>query len=267
LTNLFTAAKHCFLLADPDEKLDTSLALVADWRAGNLCWDADDEPEQFMLPGRLERPLLVPPQQVSKRGFGSLTRRAALIHALAHIELTAVNLAWDTIYRYRGLPREYYEDWLQCAGEESEHFLALRGQLRAMGFDYGDFSAHDELWGSAVETAHDLMDRMGIVHRVFEARALDVIPGTLEKFRELGDSKTVAILTRIANDEIGHVSAGTRWFRYRCEQQGLDPDNTFFKLLQRYLGHIPRGPFNHEARRQCGFSDNELARLEAGGGV
>ena len=266
MTHLFAAAKRCFLIADPDEKLDASLALVADWRAGKLYWDADDEPEQFMLPGRLERPLLVPPQQVGKRGCASRTRRAARVPALAHIEWTAVNLAWDTIYRFRGLPREYYEDWLQCAGEESEHFLALRGQLRAMGFDYGDFSAHDELWGSAVETAHDLMDRMGIVHRVFEARALDVIPGTLEKFRELGDSKTAAILTRIANDEIGHVSAGSRWFRYRCEQQGLDPDDTFFKLLQRYLGHIPRGPFNHEARRQCGFSDNELARLEAGDG-
>jgi uncharacterized ferritin-like protein (DUF455 family) len=266
LNNLFTSAKRCFLIADPDEKLDASLALVSDWRAGRLCWDSDDEPEQLLVPGRLERPLLVPPQQVSKRGFGSLTRRAALIHALAHIELTAVNLAWDTIYRFRGLPRAYYEDWLQCAGEESEHFLALRGRLRDMGYDYGDFSAHDELWGSAVETAHELMDRMGIVHRVFEARALDVVPKTLEKFQELGDSGTAAILTRIANDEIGHVSAATRWFRYRCEQQGLDPDTTFFILLQRYLGHIPRGPFNHAARRQCGFSDNELARLEAGDG-
>lgn len=264
MINLFDEAKRCFLIADPDEKLDASLALVSDWRAGRLCWDADDQPEQLLVPGRLERPLLVPPQQVSKRGFGSLTRRSALIHALAHIELTAVNLAWDTIYRYRGLPRAYYEDWLQCAGEESEHFLALRGRLRDMGFDYGDFSAHDELWGSAVETGHELMDRMGIVHRVFEARALDVIPNTLDKFHELGDTKTAAILTRIANDEIGHVSAGTRWFRYRCEQKGLDPDNTFFQLLQRYLGHIPRGPFNHEARRRCGFSDQELARLEAG---
>ena len=263
MKTLFEEAKRCFLLADPDEKLDASQQVVALWEAGHLTLDAEDEPIAFAKPGRLDRPLLVPPQQVSKRGFGSVTKRASLIHSLAHIELTAVNLAWDTIYRFRGLPRDYYADWVKCAGEESRHFIALREQLRMMGFDYGDFSAHDELWGSAVDTAHDLMDRMGIVHRVFEARALDVVPQTRAKFLELGDSKTASILTMIANEEIGHVSAGTRWFRYRCEQEGLEPDATFFRLLQHYLGSFPRGPFNREARQQCGFSENELSRLEA----
>ncbi|MCW8880838.1 MAG: ferritin-like domain-containing protein [Sedimenticola sp.] len=263
MTTLYEEAKRCFLIADPDEKLDATLSVVADWDAGNLSLEGDDEPIAFAVPGRLDRPILVAPQQVSKRGFGSVAKRASLIHSLAHIELTAVNLAWDTIYRFRGMPRDYYADWVKCAGEESKHFFALRDQLRAMGFDYGDFTAHDELWGSAVETGHDLMDRMGIVHRVFEARALDVVPQTRAKFLELGDSKTASILTMIANEEIGHVSAGTRWFRYRCEQEGLEPDATFFQLLQQYLGNFPKGPFNRDARLQCGFSENELARLES----
>jgi uncharacterized ferritin-like protein (DUF455 family) len=260
---IYEEAQRCFLIADPDQKLDASLQVVAAWNAGCLSLDADDKPIAYSQPGRLNRPILVPPQQVSKRGFGSVTKRASLIHSLAHIELTAVNLAWDTIYRFRRMPRDYYADWVKCAGEESQHFFALRNQLRAMGFDYGDFTAHDELWGSAVDTAHDLMDRMAIVHRVFEARALDVVPQTREKFLELGDSKTASILTLIANEEIGHVSAGTRWFHYRCREEGLEPDATFFKLLQQYLGSYPKGPFNHEARIQCGFSENELNRLEA----
>lgn len=263
MKNLFEEAERCFLIADPDRKLEQTRQVVAAWNAGRLDLEAGEAPKPYTLPGRLEKPIIVPPGEVSKRGFGSVTKRAALLHALAHIELTAVNLAWDTIHRFRDMPQQYYHDWVTCAGEESQHFLALRGQMRAMGFDYGDFTVHDELWGSAVKTSHELMDRMGVVHRVFEARALDVIPNTLRKFEELGDRKTASILAMIANDEIGHVSAGTRWFRYRCEEQGLEPNETFFRLLQEYLGHFPRGPFNREARLQCGFSEQELARLEA----
>ena len=263
LNHLFEEAERCFLIADPDLKLEQTQQVVSAWNAGRLDLERGEAPKQYTLPGRLERPEVVPPNEVSKRGFRSVTKRAALLHALAHIELTAVNLSWDTIHRFRDMPREYYDDWVTCAGEESQHFLALREQMRAMGFDYGDFTVHDELWGSAVKTGHELMDRMGIVHRVFEARALDVVPQTLRKFEELGDRKTASILNMIANDEIGHVSAGTRWFRYRCQQQGLEPDETFFRLLQAYLGHFPRGPFNREARLRCGFSEQELARLEA----
>jgi len=136
-----------------------------------------------------------------------------------------------------------------------------------MGFDYGDFAAHDALWESAIKTAGDLSDRMGILHRVYEARALDVVPKTLEKFRALGDLKTATVLTVIANDEVNHVSAGTRWFRYRCEQKGVDSDELFFCLLKKYMNRYPKGPFNKEARLKAGFSDHELAMLECNSGA
>ncbi len=239
--------------------------LLASWENGTLEWREGPAPDFEINPGRPDHPALVSPKAAPKRGFGSDTRRAALIHALTHIELTAVNLAWDTIYRYRGLPREYYDDWIRTAADETRHFLALRDRLRAMGFDYGDFAAHNGLWLRAVETAADLMDRMAIVHRVMEARALDVVPGILEQFRSIGDPETAAILVEVANDETAHVGAGTRWFRYRCQEQEIDPDQKFFQLVMQYLGKLPKGPFNQQARRAAGFSDNEMNLLEAGG--
>ncbi len=262
MKNLYQEARRCFLLSDPDEKLDASMEVVRAFLAGKLEWEEGEAPEQLMLPGRLNRPLLVSPNKLPKRGFGSVTQRAALIHALAHIELTAVNLAWDCIYRYRGMPHEYYQEWVEAAADETRHFHALRSRLRAMGFDYGDFAAHDRLWNSAVQTAGDLVDRMGIVHRVYEARALDVVPKILDKFKAIGDAKTAAVLTIVANDEVRHVGAGTRWFRYRCQQMGVEPDTLFFDLLKKYMSRYPKGPFNRAERSRAGFSDNELSLLE-----
>lgn len=262
MKNLYQEARRCFLLSDPDEKLDVGMEVVRAFQTGGLEWKEGETPEQLIMPGRLDLPLLVSPNELPRRGFGSVTQRAALIHALAHIELTAVNLAWDCIYRYRGMPYEYYQEWVEAAADETKHFRALRSRLRAMGFDYGDFAAHDRLWESAVQTAGDLADRMGIVHRVYEARALDVVPKILDKFQAAGDSKTAAVLTVVANDEVRHVGAGTYWFRYRCEQMGVEPDALFFNLLKKYMGRYPKGPFNRTARSSAGFSDNELALLE-----
>ncbi len=241
-----------------------TMQLFASWENRSLEWQEGEAPDLNLEPGRLDSPTLIAPADVPKRGFGSETRRAALIHALTHIELTAVNLAWDTVYRYRGLPREYYDDWIKTAADETRHFLALRERLRAMGFDYGDFPAHNRLWQHAVNTASDLMDRMAIVHRVMEARALDVVPLTLERFRSIGDAKTAAVLTEVANDETAHVGAGTRWFRYRCQEEAVDPEQKFFELVMQYIGHYPRGPFNHQSRRKAGFTENEMELLEAG---
>jgi uncharacterized ferritin-like protein (DUF455 family) len=263
MKNLYQEARHCFLLADPDEKLAYTREVVAAWEAGLLEWEEGEEPDLLDAPGRLERPPLVPPSKVPRRGFNSELRRASLIHALTHIELTAVNLAWDSIYRYRGMPKAYYRDWIEAAADETKHFFGLRGRLRAMGFDYGDFAAHDGLWQNALNTAGDLMDRMGIVHRVLEARALDVVPATLGRFQDIGDPETAAVLVEVANDEVAHVGAGTRWFHYRCKELGVDPDSTFFRLVIQYLGRYPKGPFNTEARRSAGFSENELALLAA----
>jgi len=262
MKNLYQEAKSCFLCSDPDEKLQLSLEIVSDWEAGLLEWHEGDVPLQLDLPGRLDKPDFVEVKKVKKRGFKSIQQRASLIHALTHIELTAVNLAWDSIYRYRHLPKEYYDDWVKAAKEETHHFYLLRQNLNDMGYDYGDFPVHNELWQMAVSTAADLMARMAIVHRVLEARALDVVPVSIEKFRELGDKHTVDSLIIIANDEIGHVNAGSRWFRYRCEQEKEDPDKMFFTLMKKYLKSTPKGPFNREARMKAGFSLKEMQQLE-----
>ncbi|MCU7834177.1 MAG: ferritin-like domain-containing protein [gamma proteobacterium symbiont of Taylorina sp.] len=262
MKNLYQEAKNCFLSNDPDKKLQLSLQITGDWEAGSLEWHDGDPPLQLDIPGRLEKPVFVEVKKVKKRGFKSIQQRAALIHALTHIELTAVNLAWDSIYRYRHLPKEYYDDWVKTAKEETHHFYLLRKSLNDMGYDYGDFPVHDELWKMAVTTANDLMARMAIVHRVLEARALDVVPFSVEKFRELGDKDTADSLIIIANDEIGHVNAGARWFRYRCEQEKVDSDKMFFTLMKKYLKSTPKGPFNREARIKAGFSLQEMQELE-----
>jgi len=131
-----------------------------------------------------------------------------------------------------------------------------------MGYDEGSFKAHGELWGMAVDTADDMLERMGIVHRVCEARALDVVPKTIQRFNQLGDKKMVDILTMIANEEIGHVSSGTRWYHYQCQQRQLDPDKTFIDLLWKYMKGPLKGPFNHEIRLKAGFSAQEMQMIE-----
>ena len=262
MKSLYEQAKKCFLSPDPEEKLQISLQTASDWEAGLLDYKEGETPGQFDLPGRLDKPPFVVVHKVKKRGFKSIQQRAALIHALTHIELTAVNLAWDSIYRYRGLPREYYDDWVQTGKEESQHFYLLKKSLNDMGYDYGDFPVHDELWQMAVTTADDLMARMAIVHRVLEARALDVVPFAVDKFRSIGDKETADSLIIIANDEIGHVNAGSRWFRYRCEQEKVNSDEMFFKLINKYLKSTPKGPFNREARMKAGFSLHEMHELD-----
>ncbi len=262
MENLYQQAKNCFLLADPDEKIAQTYEAVAAFKAGKLSWTEGDTPEKLNEPGRLNKPEIVMPKDLNKRKWGKEEGRAALIHSLAHIELTAINLAWDSVYRYRDMPKEYYQDWVHCAEEEAVHFTMLRDRLREMGYDYGSFPAHNELWKMAVNTADDLMDRMGMVHRVFEARALDVVPVTLKKFEAQNDTSMVKALNTICNDEIAHVSAGTRWFHYRCEQEQIDPDETFFSLIHKYMKKPLSGPFNHEARLKTGFSQNELDYLE-----
>ncbi|WP_198262978.1 ferritin-like domain-containing protein [sulfur-oxidizing endosymbiont of Gigantopelta aegis] len=267
MKNLYQEAKNCFLCVNPDEKLALSQQIASAWDAGLLEWQegdslSQDAPLQLNEPGRQSKPLLVEVSKLKNRGFKSIQQRASLIHALAHIELTAVNLSWDSVYRYRHMPKEYYDDWVKTAKEESLHFNLLRQSLRDMGYDYGDFPAHNELWQMAVTTADDLMARMAIVHRVLEARALDVIPFSMGKFRDVGDPQTADALTIIANDEIGHINAGTRWFRYQCEREQLDPDKMFFTLIKKYLNSTPRGPFNRDARLKAGFSLNEMQELE-----
>ena len=262
MDNLFKKAKDCFLIADPDEKIEQTFKLTSAWQAGNLSWSNEELIELFDEPGKLEKPEVVLPNELGKRKLGSEKGRASLIHALAHIELTAVNLAWDAIVRYRDMPKEFYDDWAQCAKEEATHFQMLTLRLKEMGYEYGSFSVHNELWKMAIETKNDLSDRMAVVHRVFEARALDVVPGTIKRFHGLGDQFMVKTLNIICDEEVGHVSSAGRWFRYRCEQQNKNSDAEFSRLLKVYLRSPPKGPFNHLIRLQAGFSQKELDFLD-----
>jgi len=256
---------HCLLLADPDAKIAALNTLHADWQQGVVPLPNFIEPAQpIATPGRPDNPLLVPPQDVPRRSAGTPAGHAALIHALAHIEFNAINLALDAAYRFRDLPRDYYTDWLQVAFEEAYHFTLLREHLRQLGYDYGSFNAHDGLWEMAVKTAHDPLHRMALVPRLLEARGLDASPAIITKLRNIGDARGAEILEIILRDEIGHVRVGNRWYEYFCAERNLDPAEEFQKLLREYGASRPRPPFHKEARRAAGFSEVELQYLEFG---
>lgn len=183
------------------------------------------------------------------------------MHAVAHIEFNAINLAWDAVYRFRGMPDAYYRDWASCAADEARHFSMLTARLAELGHAYGDFDAHDGLWDMVERTAHSDTVRMALVPRVLEARGLDVTPGMIERLRGCGDMATIAVLEVILAEEVAHVAAGTRWFHFCCARDGLDPVPTFIRYLDEYMRGSLRGPFNVTARKQAGFSDDELAWL------
>jgi uncharacterized ferritin-like protein (DUF455 family) len=262
MDSLFERARACILATDPDEKVRLTHEAIADWRDGALEADPDDlYPDPIGQPGRPEKPTLVSPGDVPKRNAGSERGRAALVHALTHIEFNAINLAWDAVYRFRGLPRRFYDDWIKVADDEARHFEMLRERLRAMGREYGDFDAHNGLWDMAEKTAADVKTRMALVPRVLEARSLDVVPGIAEKLREAGDEETARVLDVIAQDEIAHVAAGSLWFRHACAKEELQAEGTFRDLIGRFMkGHV-KGPFNRSARIKAGFTDRELAML------
>ena len=259
--NLFASAERCLDCATVSEKLSLTDAAVLAFAAGELSVESADTPRPIGLPGRPARPLLVEPRKLPRRGLGSVLGRAALVHAVAHIEFNAINLAWDAIYRFRGMPAEYYRDWIGVASDEARHFRLLQARLAQLGHAYGDFDAHDGLWEMAVKTSDSCLERMALVPRVLEARGLDVTPGMIERLRLAGDADTVRILELILREEVAHVAAGSRWFAWCCGRAGVDAEATFAALVGEYARGAIRGPLNGEARRAAGFSENDLARL------
>ncbi len=213
------------------------------------------------IPGRPERPLLVPHTELKARSMRTVEGRAALIHALAHIELNAIDLALDIVWRFPDLPEDFYRQWMGVAQEEALHFELLRDHLRSLGFDYGDFPAHNTLWEMAEKTRHDLLARLALVPRTLEARGLDASLPIKAKLTGAGDKRAGEILDIILRDEIGHVAVGNRWYRWLCAERGLDPLATYPQLAEQYGAPRPRGPFNLEARRAAGFQEDELAAL------
>lgn len=244
-----------------DERLRLTATAVDAWRAGRLTLEtvsAEAPPE----PLRPERPRLVSPREVPRRRLQSARGRAAFVHALAHIEFNAIGLAWDCAARFRDMPRAFYDDWVAVAGDEARHFAMLRVRLRELGSEYGDFEAHDGLWEMAGKTRHDLLARMAMVPRVLEARGLDVTPGMIERLRAAGDPVTAGILEVILEEEIAHVAAGTRWFRYECERRALDPAAAFRETVKRYWSGRRLAPLNFADRLRAGFTEQELHALE-----
>ena len=210
------------------------------------------------------KPELLAFRQMPKRKLTTLAGIAAFFHAIAHVEFVAIYLAWDILYRFRGMPDAFYQDWLQVADEEAQHFAFIRTHLQnSAGIDYGDLPAHGGLWDHAKDTADDLLARLAMVPRCMEARGLDVTPALIEKFKSLGDEASVTLLTRILTDEVGHVERGSYWFKILCQQQGCEPEAKYRQLIEQYyLGGKPKGPFNREMRIIAGFSTAELDWLE-----
>ncbi|KAB2313681.1 ferritin-like domain-containing protein [Betaproteobacteria bacterium SCN2] len=214
------------------------------------------------VPGRSNKPPLVPPAQLKKRSVNTTEGRASLIHALAHIEFNAVDLGLDIVWRFPNMPDPFYRDWARIAKEEALHFKLLSNHLMNLGYSYGDFPAHNGLWEMAEKTSDDILARLALVPRTLEARGLDVTPHIKQKLQNAGDHGAASILDIILRDEIGHVAAGNRWYRYVCERRGLDPVTTYRELAEIYRAPRLRGPYNHTARRAAGFDETELAELD-----
>ncbi len=259
-----TLAEHCLFVAGTvGDKLALVEALAEGLARDQLDWEQNHpvRPAQaVVLP---EHPRLVEPRALPARNFTSKAGLAAFFHALAHIEFTAILLALDMAYRFDGMPPAFYRDWLGVALEEARHFRMLTDRLAVLGTAYGDLPAHRGLWTTAEETAHDILARLALVPRCMEARGLDVTPGMISKLEQHGAVDDAALLNRIYQDEIGHVALGSRWFARICTERGLEVETTYFRLLEDHLHGDLRGPFNLSARRQAGFSDQELIRLAA----
>ncbi len=257
-----TAALAALRENDPVTKAAATRSLYTAVLDGQMTCSADvelDEPHD--LPGRPAQPELVDPRQLKRRSMQSPQGRAVLLHALAHIEFNAINLALDAVWRFPAMPAAFYTDWLKVAAEEAYHFSLLTARLAQYGHAYGDFPAHDGLWDMCERTRGDVLARMALVPRTLEARGLDASPPIRARLQQAGDHASAAILDVILRDEIGHVLIGNHWFRHLCDKDGLDPHATYTRLADQYHAPKLRGPFNFEARRDAGFDEAELAAL------
>ena len=247
-------------IADPADKLARTHALWARWRAlgahDAAAWDTATplQPTPSVpLPGRPERPVLVPPGEVPQRSPFTREGLAALLHAIAHIEFNAIHLALDAVWRFAGMPVDFYRQWLQVAHEEATHFGLLNDHLTSLGFAYGDCLAHNGLWEMCVKTQHDVTARMALVPRTLEARGLDVTPGMIEIFRKAGEQQAIDALEVIYAEEVGHVAYGSKWFNWLCGRDGEDPKEVFHTLVRKYFHGSLKPPFNVEKRAEAGL--------------
>jgi uncharacterized ferritin-like protein (DUF455 family) len=251
---LTSAACAILAASEPAEKIALSHRVAAAWRAGELRALGDTRPLE--RPARPERPVLRAPREMKRRrGAGSLQNRIALMHAIAHIELNAIDLAWDLVARFASpdLPQAFFDDWIGVADEEASHHALVVKRLGELGAAYGDLPAHDGLWEAAQATAHDLLARLAVVPLVLEARGLDVTPDMIQRMKSYGDAASADVLQLIYDEEIGHVAAGRRWFERLCAGRGVAPVETYRALVRQHYGGVPKPPFNRTARDAAGF--------------
>jgi uncharacterized ferritin-like protein (DUF455 family) len=264
MTTLRSSALTPLLEPHPLEKARLTLALDRDAPVG-----ADAVLAMPVgIPGRPALPKLSPATDIKLQSLRTPEGRAALIHSVLHIELNAIDLALDVVARFAHMPDAFYRDWIAIAKEEALHFTLLRDHLCTYGLDYGAFDAHNGLWDMAERTQGDILARIALVPRTLEARGLDASPQVKKKLVGAGDHKAGAILDQILRDEIGHVAVGNQWYRWLCAQRGLEPVSTYAQLVKKYAPPKLRQPFNLEARRLAGFTEQELEALQdPGSGV
>lgn len=258
IPDLRAQARELLICADPTRKASATrqLALTDPVLPDAVYTDSAG------IPGRPARPVLVGFNALKRRSAATPQGRAVLLHALAHIEFNAINLALDIVWRFAGLPEVFYRQWISVAREEALHFDLLRAHLQTLGHDYGDFPAHDGLWEMAHKTRNDPLARLALVPRTLEARGLDASPPMRDKLLAAGDTDAAAILDIILRDEIGHVAVGNHWYRHLCRERALDPIATYAELAAQHGAPRLRGPFNLSARRAAGFDETELALLQ-----
>ena len=256
-SGLAAAAEQVLRTADPWEKTRLSRRLAADWRA---CREAGVTPPIGTasppdFPSRPDVPVLKEPKEMPRRRPGTQAGRIALLHAIAHIELNAVDLHWDIIARFHDVPMPlgFYDDWVAAADDESKHFGLLSDRLTALGSSYGALDAHAGMWRAAEQTAQGLMARLAIVPMVLEARGLDVTPAMIDLFKKVGDDATVSALEIIYAEEVGHVAYGSKWFHFLCGRQDCDPKQRFHSLVRTHFDGNLKPPFNDEKRAEAGI--------------
>lgn len=265
--NLYQQTEDALLESNPRRKCELTFALAALWQQSKLPRISQVDGIVFKIlaldePGQPVLPELVNPRHLKRRSMSSAAGRIGFLHAFAHIEFNAINIALDAVYRFREMSDEYVSDWLLVASEEAKHFLLLDDCLTERGSFYGEHDAHRGLWDMVCKTRHDILHRMALVPRVMEARGLDVTPSMINKFNQANDLRAVEILEIIYRDEIGHVRIGNFWYQTLCDERKLDSTQTFSDLIDFYMDGKLRGPFNWPARLEAGFEKSELESLE-----
>lgn len=255
MDDLWQYCRAVLLTADPMDKAEKALQVTKMWQTDQLIRPENPPQDWPDCPARPTKPALLPPNKMPRRRTKGLTGRIGLLHALAHIELNAIDLAFDMLGRFAStMPDErFIADWLKVGADEARHFSLLNGRLNELGAAYGDLPAHDGLWEAADATKHDLLARLAIVPMVLEARGLDVTPPMIEKLTAHGDTASAVILDTIYRDEKTHVRIGSQWFMTLCQQQNKTPQSCFKALVKTYFKGVLKPPFNTEARQEAGL--------------